>query len=94
MSRTPDAATELLHSFLNPAQVKTLENARYVDVTGNETNRRYTVQAHRGMYNVEWPSDSLCFVPENADDLPRDAVLLIQLLALRVAEDTVLEVAN
>lgn len=94
MSQTPDKPPSLLQSFLSAAQLETLQRNGWIEVTGCSTGRRYVVMAHRGMFNVHFPGDSMCFEARNAYCFPRETNLLVQLLALSAAEDDVLEVAN
>ena len=87
----------LLHEWLGPAQKEQFDAARYFEVIGCHTRKRYRIH-HGRAGNVSELDDNgrpvagLCFVPEGA--LVAGDVMLAQKIALETNELTALAVAN
>jgi len=87
----------LLHEWLGPAQKEQFDAARYFEVIGCHTRKRYRIHHGRAGNVSELDGDGrpvqgLCFVPEGA--LVAGDVMLAQKIALETNELTALAVAN
>ena len=87
----------LLHEWLGPAQKEQFDAARYFEVIGCHTRKRYRIHYGRAGNVSELdddgrPMQGLCFVPEGA--LVAGDVMLAQKIALETNELTALAVAN
>lgn len=87
----------LLHEWLGPTQKEQFDAARYFEVVGCHTGKRYRIHHGRAGNVCELddqgrPVVGLCFVPEGA--LVAGDVMLAQKIALETNELTALAVAN
>jgi len=88
---------KLLHEWLGPAQRRQFDAARYFEVVGCDTGKRYRIHHGRAGNVCELddngrPVLGLCFVPTGA--FVAGDVMLAQKIALETNERAVLAIAN